>query len=67
VPSRSSELYVTALDVSHIYRWKLAYVYRQARKHRWRRIIVDGEVRYFRADVHKTYEDTARPVDPGQK
>jgi hypothetical protein len=48
-------VYVTPHDVHRIYRWSKAYVYKQARTHNWRRITLNGGVRYLRADVEHTY------------
>jgi hypothetical protein len=49
-------LYVSPRDIPVIYpAWSLAYVYKQARTHNWRRITLNGGVRYLRADVEHTY------------
>lgn len=48
-------MYASPQDVCRIYRWTLAYVYKQARTHHWRRITLNGRVRYLRTDVEQTY------------
>jgi hypothetical protein len=48
-------MYLSPQQVVKTYRWSLAYVYKQARKHGWRRITLDGKVRYLLADVDRTY------------
>lgn len=50
--------YVSAHDVSRLYRLTASQVYRRAYKGGWRRYTFEGEVYYHRQDV----DDTLNPV-----
>lgn len=62
--------YFTPEDVATRCGWTLAYVYKQARQHGWKRVRIQGRVFYWGPDVERTRKDqpAAQPgVNPFTK